>query len=84
MFEIRMLLQLLASQRVSDSATQRLVGGSGSRVSENERDERERTEKGNQVGSFLLKSHLFELIRLQTTHHLLMCTRQLNWPSNTC
>ena len=34
-------------------ASQRLVGGTGSRVSENERDEQERTD---QVGSFLLKS----------------------------
>ena len=34
-----------------------------------DRDERERTEKWNQVGSFLLKSRSFELIRSQTTHH---------------
>ena len=34
-----------------------------------DRDERERTETWNQVGSFLLKSRSFELIRSQTTHH---------------
>ena len=28
-----------------------------------------RTERGNQVGLFLLKSRLYELIRSQTTHH---------------
>ena len=52
-----------------ESATQQLVGGAGSRVSENERYEWERTEMGNQVGSFMLGSRLFELICLRTTHH---------------
>ena len=59
----------------SASVTQRLVGGPGSQISENERyerDERERTEEGNQGGSSLLKSRSFELICLQTTHHYLL------------
>ena len=42
------------------------MGGAGSRVLENER---ERTEPGNRIVVFMLKSHSFKLIRLQTTHH---------------
>ena len=53
-----LLTQLTASQRgrVESGRT-------------NYRDEQERTETGNQVGSFLLKNHSFKLIRSQMTHH---------------
>ena len=56
-------------EKVPSPTTQRLVGGAARRVSENERDERERTETGNQVGSFMLKSRSFELIRSRMSHH---------------
>ena len=53
--------QSVNKQRLA-SQCQRLVGGSRSQVSENEwyeRDKLERTETGNQVSSFLLKSRSF-------------------------
>ena len=64
-----MLLSRPVPLHYSANVTQRTASGSRVWGRTNDRDERERTETWNQVGSFLLKSRSFELIRSQTTHH---------------
>ena len=63
----------------SQHSEQRLGAESGRT---NDRDEQERTETWNQVGSFLLNSRSFKLIWSQTTHHywpvLSRCHTQLH------